>query len=429
MLLFIGYVSFMAKNKHFFLTLIASNLLDMEVKPAIVSGITSNGLKYNITSETLENYIANFFYNSNINFTNPVVNIENDLGQRMKINAKSAEYDSLNRLFHLTKGVEATGIEGFSLKVPNITADIDNSTMYSNSKMVATLRDMYLYAKGFNVVSNLTNIEILAPVKISDKNISTAQLDKDLAIYNRIFLKTTQSVFIDNTQKILWSEGDFLIWRDHIRVTGNKFKVYYTDMANNNAMSNILKIEAQGNLLVFNTNNNGLLKGDKYIFDAKKNLMIITAIPYDVTYEDLTYKLTAKDRFEYNIKEHFFVARGKSNLTLKDDKGTLTYDISSDLLYVKMDDEDTEILSMELFDDIVLKSTDETRITANYGYYDAKNKVFYLEDNPKIYYNDGTAIESCKIVWDMLEGNAKLIPCHNQKQFSSKVKKEDLKKK
>ncbi len=424
--IWIGITLFVDKGKSFFLSLIASNLLKIEVKPAIITGISSKGLKYNITSETIENYISNYFYKSNIDFSKPIVTLELENGNIVNIRSKNGEFNQAKNLFYLKNKVEILSSDGAYLESSLITLDINNSEIDSSEKTIAIDDGNYLYSKGFRLYSDFNKLSVYGPVVISDIKISDSNLyEKD--IFSKIYFRTIKNIEIDNVSKIIQSDFSFFGFKDQMKFSANSFKAHYLELggfkSSKNTLDNFSRVEMNENVKIYNLKSKGLTTGDQYIYDVTKGIMIITSKKSKTQYEDPKYIITAKDRFEFNTRTNSVVARGKPHLKSKDSGNGKIYDITADLAYAKLTPTNNEIEYAEIFDNIVIKAHDGSTIYAGYGYFDYPNDILYLEDNVKIVDPDNNTIESCKLIVDIDSGTSKLIKCDNQSYFNSTINK------
>ncbi len=424
-IIWISTTLFIGKGKSFFLSLIASNLLNIEVKPVIISGITSKGLKYNITSETIENYISNFFYKNNMNFAKPTLKLELDNGNIVNVNSRRGEFDQEKNLFYLKNKVELLSSNGAYLESSLITLDINNNNIFSNVKTTLIDRGNYLYSKGFILYNDFNKLKVYGSVVISDMKISDKSLyNKDLFIKN--YLRTTGNIEVDNIARTIMLDSSFFGFKDQFKFSAEIFKANYLKLEgfkdSGNAFDNFSRIEMDENVRIYNSKSNGLTTGDKYIYDVIKNIMIITSRDKLTKYEDKTYIITVKDRFEFNTDTHIAVARGKPHLVSKNTNNEKSYDIKADLAYAKLKDNTNEIEYAEIFDNIVIESNDGSLIYADYGYLDYLENILYLEDNVKII-NKDSVLESCKIILDIKTGLTKLVRCDDQESFRTTINK------
>ena len=424
--IWVGMALFLGKGKAFMLNLIASNLLNIEVKPAVISGITSKGLKYNITSETIENYISNYFYKSNIDFNKPTVKLELENGNIVNINSKTGEFDEAKSLFYLKNKVEILSSDGAYLESSLITLDVNKSEIFSNQKTIAIDDGNYLYSKGFILYNEFNNLSIYGPVVISDIKISDSNLYKK-DIFNRIYFRTTNNIEVDNVAKIMKSDFSFFGVKDDMKFSANSFNAKYLELGSfknsKNTLENFSRVEMNENVKIYNLNTKGLTTGDRYIYDIIKGIMVITSKDKVTKYEDPKYIVTAKDRFEFNVKTNIVVARGNPQLKSKSSSSGKNYDVKAGLAYAKLTPNSNEIEYAEIFDNIVIQSYDGSTIYADYGYFDYPKDILYLEDNVKIIDNENNSVESCKLILDINSGKTKLVKCDNQSDFRATINK------
>jgi len=418
----IGVSLFFGKGKSLFFNLIASNLLNIEVKPAVIAGITDNGLKYNITSESVENYISNFFYKNNIDFAKPLIKLELNDGNTINISARKGLFDEQKNLFFLKDRVEVLSSDGAFLESSIVTLNISKGEIFTDQKTVARDSNNFLYSKGFILSNNFNNLTIYGPIVISDTKIMEENLYK-YDIFNEIYFRTTKNIFINNKNKTVFADSPFFGWRANIKYSADSFKANYINVGNfknsKNVLDNFSRIEMADNVRVYNSKNNGLLQGDKYIYDVLKKIMVLTSKGL-TTYEDDNYFLSVQDRIEFNVGDNTAVARGNPHLTTKNENGK-NYDITAKLAYAQLEPISKNILYAEIFDNIVVKSYDNSTISANYGYLDYVENILYLEDNVKIRDSQDNIIESCKLILDIASGNTKLVKCDDQTGFQATI--------
>lgn len=431
--IWVGVTLSLGKGKTFFLNLIASNLLNIDVKPAVVTGITSKGLKYNITSETIENYIANYFYKSNIDFAKPTVKLELENGNIVNIGSKTGEFDEAKNLFYLKNKVELLSSDGAYLESSLITLDISDSKIYTNEKTVAIDNGNYLYSKGFTLYDQFNKLTVYGPVVVSDLKISDSNLyNKD--IFSKIYFRTTGDIEVDNISKIIKSNHPFFGFKDQVKYSANSFNAKYLELGSfkntENTLENFTRIEMLENVKIYNSASHGVTTGDKYVYDVVKGIMIITSKEGNTKYEDTKYIVTAKDRFEFNTKTNIVVIRGKPHLKSKNSspsgnniEGGKGYDVRAGLAYAKLTPNSNNIEYAEIFDNIVIKSNDGSTIYADYGYFDYPKDILYLEDNVKMIDNENNVIESCKLILDVASGKTKLVKCDDQSKFYATINK------
>jgi hypothetical protein len=419
----IGISLFSGKGRSLFFNLVASNLLNIDVKPAVLSGITDKGLKYNITSETIENYISNFFYKSNINFARPTIKLELDNGNTINIKARRGQFDEQKNLFYLKDKVELLSSDGAYLEALLITLNIARAEIYTDQKIIARDGDNFFYSKGFILHDNFNKLTIYGPIVVSDIDIIAENLYR-YDIFNNIYLRTTGNVFVDNKLRIISTDSPFFGYRNSIRYAADSFKANYISINGfrntSNSLENFTRIEMLNNVVVHDSKNDGTLKGDKYIYDVLKGIMILTSKDKLTTYEDRKYFVSVKDRFEFNTKDNTIVARGNPHLITKNDNNK-NYDIKAGLVYAKLKPVSNEIDYAEIFDNIVIKSHDNSVIYADYGYLDYAKNILSLEDNVRIVDSQGNTVEGCKIILDIQSGQTKLIKCDDQEDIATTI--------
>ncbi|MDR2007634.1 MAG: LPS export ABC transporter periplasmic protein LptC [Alphaproteobacteria bacterium] len=424
-LILVVYMSinlFLGKGRALFFNLIASNLLNIEVKPAIIAGITESGLKYNITSETIENYISSFFYKNNIDFSKPIIKLELNDGNVVNISSKSGQFDEAKNVFFLKDRVELLSSDGAFLESSLITLNISKGEIYTNEKTTARDGNNFLYSKGFLLANNFNHLTVFGPIVVSDTKITEENLYK-YNIFNEIYFQTSGNIFIDNIKRTASTDNPFFGFRSAIKYSADSFKVNYINIDrfknSKNVLDNFSRIEMADNVKVYNNKNHGTLRGDKYIYDVLKQIMILTSKGL-TTYEDDNYIFSVNDRLEFNVAKNTAVARGNPHLSTKSDADK-KFDITARLAYAKLEPITYNILYAEIFDNIVVRSYDDSTIYADYGYLDYVENILYLEDNIKIQDSQNNVIEGCKLILDIVSGKTRLIKCDDQSGFQATI--------
>lgn len=243
-----------------------------------------------------------------------------------------------------------------------------------------------------------------------------------------IVFEADSDVFINRKHNFLNTDQYFLFRKDNISMQAKKLFISYVSLdnidvnINNNNYDNFRKIIAMHHVIIKNSKNDALLKGEKYIFDVPKNIMILTSKPHATTYEDGRYKIIANDRFEYHNKKHLIVIRGEPVIKVKSQSSNdIIYNIKADLFYAQLTDED-KFRYIEGLKPITIKTLNNETITCDSVYLDNKNQLLYLKENIVIIGSDGQSkTKGCQIIIDMLTDEKTILPCDNNEPLEAQI--------
>jgi LPS export ABC transporter protein LptC len=409
---YLGYKTIVSTNLNLvFIKLVASTLNSINVKPAVISGVTSGGLKYYITSKTLKNYFDNVLNDSNIVFDEPFIILENKDGTQATLNAQFGNFFEENKEIVLENNIIFKSENGYDLKTNKVFINFKNQNIYSKDETFLFYDNNTLQSSGFSLNNNFNNIVINGPIDIAAE--SNIRLDGNL--------------YIDQINKRISTEHSFLIddYSSKTTVSADSIEIFYTSLNNiktnikNQNLSNFKRIFANGNFIL--KLENGFLKGDTYIYEAEKKIMIVRSKDKPSTYEDDSIKVKVFDRFEFLENKNLVVLRGNPIVEFKEKNNKQGYIFKANLIYGKLNNERNEIQYMEAFDNVKLTMNPDTIISGNYAYYDKIHNLITIEDNIVVKNSSGITT-GCKIIIDTEKEITKLIPCGN-KPISGRINK------
>lgn len=158
-----------AKNLSF-VRLLTSALLNLDVKPATLSGITNSGMKYYFTSEKLNNYISNFLLNEQLQFDEPIMILQMPNGHKVTLEGKLGVLSEDKKQLHITQGVNLTSTDGYKLYVNDIIIDLSSNKIYSDDNLNADYEHFTVVSQGFEITDNLNVLNLKGSVKVTEKN-------------------------------------------------------------------------------------------------------------------------------------------------------------------------------------------------------------------------------------------------------------------
>lgn len=418
LLLTISYFS--KKNiNEIMLHLVASALLGVEVKPAIISGINKDNTNYYMTSKGLRDYMKSFFFHKNVLFDYPNIDIVTSDKTKVNIISDGGEFSEGEKIVNLYNNVRIKTSNGLNLTLDKVYYNLGSSMLYSNTPITIYNEQFKTLASGFTTSQKLKKLHLSKPVKIYE-----------ILHPNNVFL-TQGEVSIETSTKIINVLEPFQVDTDKFQLLANNAVAKYITLKNigdnlkAKSLSNFQTIDMD-KVIFYNKPDNGKLIGDTFIYRQNKHIMVLQSKGY-TTYQSDTYYLEVKDRLEFQENKNIAVARGKNLLRAYDPKTKkLTYKIYADLMYFKLNKEQNDIEYAEAFDNIKV-NTATAYVTSNYAYLDKESSMLYMEDNVKIRY-DNNMVPACRVVVDLKKNDTQVIPCNSSGYLQGTIKVKDMKK-
>lgn len=420
LLLLLTLSYFSKKNiNEIMLHLVASALLGVEVKPAVISGINKDNTNYHITSKGLRDYMKSFFFHKNVLFDYPNIDIVTSDKTKVNVIADGGEFNEGERIVNLYKNVKVKTSTGLNFTLDKVYYNLGSSMLYSNTPITIYNEQIKTLASGFKTSQKLKKLHLIEPVKIYE-----------IANPNNVFL-TQGEVSIATGTKIINVPESFQIDTDKFQLLANNLVAKYITLKNigdnlkAKSLSNFQTIDMD-KVIFYNKPDNGKLMGDTFLYRQAKHIMVLQSKGY-TTYQSDTYYLEVKDRLEFQENKNIAVARGNNLLRAYDPKTKkLTYKIYADLMYFKLNAEQNDILYAEAFDNIRV-NTATAYVTSSYAYLDKKASMLYMEDNVKIRY-DNNMVPACRVVVDLKKNDTQVIPCNSAGYLKGTIKVKDIEK-
>lgn len=236
-----------------------------------------------------------------------------------------------------------------------------------------------------------------------------------------IYLNTNGNIIVNQLDKTIAVIKPLQFQQNGTKFYADNLTAWYQSLQSLD-LQHINKIEAIGNIRIFNNFNHVIITADKYVYSLTQAVHVLMAKQHPVIYKDGSRTLIAKDRVEYFIQPNVVVVRGAPYILGKSNNSSkFNYKFGADLFNIQLNKSNNSTGShnnhtinfAEAVNHVYFRDNNNTSITANYAiYYKEQNQIEFY--NNVVLKNNFSQLKSCAAVYNIKLGYGKLIPCSKQ---------------